>query len=212
MKRWRIDIGIIVILLILVFFFFNHNDSTKNQSPEPKNKVNINQYEKNTSDILNEKLKKDEQSFIEMEDNRQNIQKKLKKYYATTDDVKDLQKNVLLITIAKGFYLNSKNKRSKKLYKKASSILPKMETTLRYAFASSLEESFMKIGMNIQTTVVGKTKKTLHLKYALMSQPVIYQLQNTANVTEYAKQFGFKKVIFTNGFESYLGETWTSNL
>jgi len=159
-----------------------------------------------------EALKKDDQSLSDMEVTRKNIQKKMKKYYATAEDVKALQSNVLLIIFAKETYSKSKEKTQKKLHKKASSILPKMENTLRYAFASSLEESFMQGGLDIRTSVVGKTKKILQIKYALMSNPLSYKLHNESNVGEYAKSYGFKKVIYTNGFESDFGYTWTYTL
>lgn len=159
-----------------------------------------------------ERMKNDNETISNMESNRQRIQANLKNYYASSQNMIDLQANVLTLVIVKESYKNSKSREGKKLYKKASAILQKMETTLRYAFASALEEAYMKNGINIQTSVVGKTKKTLRMEYALMSEPFIYNLRNTANLDDKARDAGFKKMILTNGFESSLGSTWTINL
>lgn len=159
-----------------------------------------------------EKIRNDDQILTNMEANRKRIQANLKKYYASSQDMIFLQANVLTLEVVKESYKNSSAVDGKKLYKKATTILPKMETTLRQVFASSLQEVFMKSGLNIHASVVGKTKQTLRLEYALMSDPFVYRLQNTENLDDKARDAGFKKMILTNGFGSSLGSTWTINL
>ncbi len=45
-----------------------------------------------------------------------------------------------------------------------------------------------------------------------MSQPLVYRFQNDMRLSEKAKTFGFDRLIYTNGFSSDLGSTWTINL
>jgi hypothetical protein len=45
-----------------------------------------------------------------------------------------------------------------------------------------------------------------------MSQPLVYKFQNEIKVNEQASKLGFTKLVYTNGFESELGNTWTIDL
>lgn len=158
------------------------------------------------------KITADEQSIAQIEKSLNEIRIKMKKYYATTVDVDTLSKNMILLAAAKAVYSKSTEPFQKRIFVKASSLLPKVEATLRDAYASSIEEIFIKNGMDMRVTAVGDGKRTLRLKYALMSQPLIYKFQNEVNLDAKAKSFGFKKIIYTNGFESDLGSTWTVKL
>lgn len=158
------------------------------------------------------KITSDENSMINMEKKMNQIRIKLKTYYGTADDVRELNQNVTLLTIVKAAYTNSTEPSQKRIYSKVSALLPKMESTLRDTYASSIEEILVKNGMDIRVNAVGDGKKTLRLKYALMSRPLIYKFQNEVNLDSQAKAIGFKRVVYTNGFESDLGSTWTVKL
>lgn len=45
-----------------------------------------------------------------------------------------------------------------------------------------------------------------------MSQPLVYKFQNEIKLDEQAEKLGFTKLVYTNGFESALGQTWTVDL
>jgi hypothetical protein len=83
---------------------------------------------------------------------------------------------------------------------------------IRDTYASSMEESFVKNGMDIKVRSQGKNKDQLRLSYALMSRPLVYQFQNEAHLPAQAALVGFKKLILTNGFDGEMGQTWTINL
>lgn len=158
------------------------------------------------------KLTSDENFMKSMEKKMNEVRRKLKKYYGTADDIRELNQNVALLTVAKAAYANSTEPSQKRIYSKISALLPKIESTLRDTYASSIEEIFVKNGMDIRVNAVGDGKKTLRLKYALMSQPLIYKFQNEVNLDTQAKAIGFKKIVYTNGFESDLGSIWTVKL
>ena len=75
-----------------------------------------------------------------------------------------------------------------------------------------MEQIFIKQGMDAHIKATGKQKEQLHISYAIMSRPLIYQLRNEASLESGARSFGFKKIIFTNGFQGSLGSTWTIDL
>ncbi len=161
---------------------------------------------------LENKITSDDNTLKETETKINNLRIKLKKYYATADDVKDLIQDVTLLTIAENAYKIGKSDAEKRLHSKAATLLPKAQQTLREAYASSVEEIFMKTGINASVKAVGNGKKTLRITFALMSQPLVYKFQNEIKIDEQARDVGFSKLVYTNGFESSLGSTWTVNL
>jgi hypothetical protein len=191
-----------------------HLDAIPKESPEFA-EVAILRHEateKQKRQELEKKLTSDGRALKEMDNKLNDLRAKLNKYYATTDDVKGLMQDVTLLTIAKAAYETGKSDTEKRLHSKAAALLPKAQQTLREAYASSVEEIFIKTGMDAQVRAVGDGKKTLRITYALMSQPLIYKFQNEIKIDEQAKNVGFSKLVYTNGFESSLGKTWTVSL
>ncbi len=158
------------------------------------------------------RLTSDNYTLKRMDEKLNDLRGKFNKYYATMNDVNGLTQDVFWLTATKVAHENAKSDAEKRLHAKSAALLPIAQLTLREAFASSLEEAFIKTGMNAQVKAAGKGKKTLRITYALMSRPLIYRLQNEIKIDTGAKNAGFSKLIFTNGFESLLGETWTINL
>jgi hypothetical protein len=191
-----------------------HLDAIPKESPEfagveiLRNEVVENQKRQG----LENKLTSDDRTLKEMDKKLNKLRAKLNKYYATADDVKGLMQDVTLLTVAKAAYETGKSDTEKRLHAKSAALLPKAQLTLREAYASSIEEIFIKTGMDAQVKAVGDGKKTLRIRYALMSQPLIYKFQNEIKIDEQAKNVGFSKLVYTNGFESSLGKTWTVNL
>jgi hypothetical protein len=66
--------------------------------------------------------------------------------------------------------------------------------------------------MDVKARALGKEKKQLRIVYALMSQPLVYKFQNEIKLNEQATKVGFSKLVYTNGFESRFGQTWTVDL
>jgi len=168
--------------------------------------------EKQKRQGLENKLTSDDRTLKEMDKKLNKLRAKFNKYYATADDVKGLMQDVILLTVAKAAYETGKSDTEKRLHAKSAALLPKAQLTLREAYASSVEEIFIKTGMDAQVKAAGDGKKTLRITYALMSQPLIYKFQNEIKIDEQAKNVGFSKLIYTNGFESSLGKTWTVTL
>jgi hypothetical protein len=94
----------------------------------------------------------------------------------------------------------------------ANALTGRLSVQLREMYALTMQEAFMKDGMDVHVKATGKAKDQLSLTYVLMSQPLVYKFQNEMHVNEAAKNFGFKKITFTNGFEGEMGSTWTSIL
>lgn len=136
----------------------------------------------------------------------------LKKYYGTPEKIKQATADLIRLAVVKGLYEESKDKDEKSLSNKANSLIPKVSQQQRMIYASTAEEIFVKNGMNIKVSATGANKDQLRLKYALMSQPLVYKFQNEIKINDQASNLGFKKIIYTNGFDSSLGETWTVDL
>lgn len=75
----------------------------------------------------------------------------------------------------------------------------------RQAFAEQMEGKYLQKGLDVHVSVHGKKKTTLQLKYVLMSRPTVYQLVNDESFETMVRGMGFKKVVFTDGYDS----TWT---
>ncbi len=191
-----------------------HLDAIPKESPEYagveklKNEV----AEKEKIQGFENKQTSDDRTLKEMDEKLNSLRAKFNKYYATADDVNGLMQDVTLLTVAKAAYKTGKSDTEKRLHAKSAALLPRAQLTLREAYASSIEEIFIKTGMDAQVKAVGDGKKTLRIKYALMSQPLIYKFQNEIKIDEQAKNVGFSKLVYTNGFESSLGKSWIVNL
>ncbi|MFT3800803.1 MAG: hypothetical protein QM766_06230 [Burkholderiaceae bacterium] len=137
---------------------------------------------------------------------------RLKKYYASADQVKQASTDIIRLALIKGTYADSKESDQKALGRRAARLLLQVEQQARMLYASSLEEVFVKSGMDAQVSATGKDKRRLRISYALMSQPLFYKFQNEIKIGRQAAPLGFTQIVHTNGFESSLGKTWTVDL
>lgn len=78
----------------------------------------------------------------------------------------------------------------------------------RRAYPKKAEKAFLDAGQDFYLTVEGKEFRTLRVRYVLMSRPLVHQLTNSAKVVDTWRDIGFRKVIFTDGYNS----TWTWSL
>jgi hypothetical protein len=139
-------------------------------------------------------------------------QAKLKKYYATPEQVKaamDDHLGLMAIALSRGM---SKFKEDQKQAGEAQALALQVAAQAREMYASVVEEGFVKNGIDAKVRASGSSKERLTVTYALMSQPLVYKFQNEMKLNEQASGFGFKKLVYTNGFQSSLGETWSVDL
>lgn len=136
------------------------------------------------------------------------VKEKLGKYYATKEDVSSLFTNVVALKITEDVYKNSAEPSDRKFAVKLSAVITKAEAVMREAHASALEEAFISTGMDARVSAMGSNKSTLRVKYVLMSQPLVYKLQRDGLVSVRANELGYKKVLYTDGYDN----TWTVDL
>ena len=154
--------------------------------------------------LLSESKKQIDEIESRLKDNGE----RLKKYYGTSDQVKQATDDLIKLAVIKGLYENSRDKAEKSLSIHADALIQKVSKHQRAIFASAAEEIFVKNGMDVRVRAAGAKSDQLRLQYALMSQPLVYKFQNEMKFPSQAKLFGFKKIIYTDGYD----ETWTVNL
>lgn len=128
----------------------------------------------------------------------------LKKYYGTTNQVKQATDDILKLAAIKALYEKSDKKDEKNLSSRASALMTNVSQQQRSIYASTTEEIFIKSGMDVKVSANGVKKDQLYLKYVLMSKPLVYKFQNEAMLQEQARVFGFKKITFTNGYNTWV--------
>lgn len=133
---------------------------------------------------------------------------RLKKYYGTSDQVKEATGDLIKLAVVKGLYSDSKVKEEQALSKRADGLITTGTQLQRSIYASASEEVFVKNGMDVKVTASGAKKEQLRLKYVLMSQPLVYKFQNELKLSDTARTLGFKKIIYSDGYD----ETWTVDL
>lgn len=201
---------------LLVFFFWLPNrdrPSTRAGDNTPATSAPANAAAPAVPEAPVNRMTQDAQAIAQAEQRFKNNRESLKKYYSTPERVKQAGLDIIQLTVAKVAYgENGKTKEEKALGQKAAALIPQVSQQAREMYASSIEEIFIKNGMDVQVSARGKDKKLLRISYALMSQPLVYKFQNEIKVSEQAAPLGFTKLEYTNGFESSLGKTWTIDL
>lgn len=157
-------------------------------------------------------LAKETQAVAEIDQRFKKNTELLKKYYASADQVKQAGMDIISLALIKGIYADSKQNDQKSLSQRADRLLPQVERQARLLYASFLMENLVKNGIDAQVSATGKDNKRLRISYALMSEPLIYMFRNEIQIDRQAVPIGFTQIIFTNGFDSSLGRTWTVDL
>lgn len=172
--------------------------------------------QKSASQLEQERLaefENDKKNLLTIEQKLKQNEAHLSKYYGTNDQIDQCASHILALSMLKVDYLNhGKSKSEKELGRRAEQTSEKVAAQCRRIYASVIEERFMKKGLDIKVTTSGANQKQLTIKYALMSQPLVYQFQNEMHMQEAAKKVGFTKLVYTNGFDSSLGQSWTIDL
>ncbi|MBC8637309.1 hypothetical protein IAG25_10845 [Caballeronia sp. EK] len=133
---------------------------------------------------------------------------KLKKYYGSVDDLNRMNSE---LTDVRAVILRHTDgdKQEQDVARRAKGLEPQMAQQVRALYASSLEEIFIKNGFDIKVKATGTE---LRLTYALMSKPLVYKFANEWKLADKAADYGFTRLVYTNGFSSSLGETWTEHV
>jgi len=132
----------------------------------------------------------------------------LKKYYGTSSQVKQATTDLVKLAVIKGLYEKSGKKEEKNLGTRATTLILRVSQQQRTIYASATEEIFVKSGMDVKVTAKKKKKDQLTLKYVLMSKPLVYKFQNEVKLSDQARVLGFKKIIYSDGYNT----SWTVDL
>jgi len=116
--------------------------------------------------------------------------------YATKEDVLAAQFDVAALRLA-----------AQSGDKKMAGLVKRSERQARKLLASSMERSFMEKWIGMKVSVMGGECRTLVIAYPLMSEVLAFQMRNKTDLSSTARDFGFEKIIFKSGFDS-----WTSDL
>jgi hypothetical protein len=74
----------------------------------------------------------------------------------------------------------------------------------RIEMAAQLEKKMLSQGYDFYITVEGTNNEVMRVKYILTSRPMVYKIINETDFSANLRLAGFKKVIFTDGYdESY---------
>jgi hypothetical protein len=136
----------------------------------------------------------------------------LKKYYADDRRVAQSGSDQVQLVSVQVQLEGSKDKVDQKLAAQAKVLQGQVAQQTRDMYASTVEEIFIKNGIDARVRASGSVKERLTVTYVLMSQPLVYRFQNEMHLDEQARKMGFKKLVLSNGFESDLGKTWTFDL
>ena len=136
----------------------------------------------------------------------------LRKFYGSASQVNQSSQDLMRLTIIAVEAKQSKDKEDVALAERANALVTQVAQQTRILYASSMEENFIKAGLDAKISADGAQRDQLTVRYALMSKPLVYKFQNEMNLDDQARKFGFKRVVYTNGFESSLGKTWSINL
>lgn len=159
------------------------------------------------------RLAEDKNTVDEIEQRIRDNRESLKRYYATNDKIKQAQDDLIQLAAFAAIYSGERaSKEGKVLGERAKTLGVQVEQQVRELYASTMEQIFIKQGMDAHVKATGKQKEQLHISYALMSRPLIYRLRNEASLESGARSFGFKKIIFSNGFDGSFDSTWTVDL
>jgi len=137
---------------------------------------------------------------------------KLKGFFANSAAVARSQEDSSALEVILAKFQDSKEKVDSQIVAKAKTLAVSVNQQTRELYASSMEEAFIKDGMDAKVRVSGAAKDRLTITYALMSQPLVYKFQNELHIGQRAREMGFKTLILDNGFESSLGKYWTIDL
>jgi len=194
---------IIIVVIGKIFSSIGETPSSSPSKPQPVAQKPVTP-PKSPKEILSEN-----QATINTTEARlKEYRKKMQTHYPGEDWIQNLSSDLVKMVFIETNYKDSKDKSEIATSKKASSLIKQIAQLQRSVFASTMEQKMMEKGFNMDVKALGRTKTSLQLKFALMSKALVYNFRNEGNIDQTAKRLGFKKIIFTDGFDS----TWTVDL
>lgn len=136
----------------------------------------------------------------------------MRKFYATRDQIQKSNDDYIQLALIVGQSEVTKDKADLAIAQRAKTLTSQVAEQTRGLYASMIEEIFISSGVDATVRATGAKREQLTIRYALMSQPLVYKFQNEMSLSEQAKTYEFKKLVYTNGFEGSLRRTWTINL
>lgn len=104
--------------------------------------------------------------------------------------------------------LKEVTRREKEFKEKTDAAVKKLLIQNRKEMAHNLEIEYLKKGLDVRVTAQAKENTVLHLRFVLFSRPLIYKITNETNFLDDVRKAGFKKVIFSDGYNY----TWSYKL
>jgi hypothetical protein len=202
LKEHRVLSGLIILFFLgSIASSINKNQNTTN-SINTTNATNVTNVTNSNQWSMN-KCNEIEKRIVE-------YRQDLKGHYPNEDMLTQLNNDIIALVAIQVYYekSNNNNKIKKDVYLKSKQLLPKVVFLRKLVFAKNLERKMLEDGHDMMIDVKGKNGDILEFKWALMSRPFVYQIATKTNFLDNAKNCEFKKVIFTDGFDS----SWTYDL
>jgi hypothetical protein len=121
--------------------------------------------------------------------------------------INDAEKHLSYITEGDKEFAEAKKLKSEAERRK-SEIGRLSKIAARDFYVKTLEQEYLKKGMDVYITLHDTDKTTIKFKFVLFSRPLVNNLANNADFVGSLKSTGFKKAIFTDGYN----DTWTLDL
>ena len=99
-------------------------------------------------------------------------------------------------------------KREKEITVESKKIAAGLMKQQRIQIAKTMERNMLDKGFDAYVTTQGPQNETLKIKFILISRPFVHQMCNDGETMGNFRNVGFKKIIFTDGYDS----TWTVDL
>jgi hypothetical protein len=96
----------------------------------------------------------------------------------------------------------------KRIAKEAADKLTREGVAGRQQYVEELEKEYLRKGYDVHLTATGPHKTLFTFKFILVSRPLVYQLSESDTFIAALRSRGFKKAVFTDGYNSQ----WNLNL
>lgn len=157
-KRKKSSGCAVVVLIVLVVFVItivagNSGNNTSNHSSAASSaSSDSSTTTAKTPDPAAEFAKQNE-DVAQIEQRLKDNSQQLKKYYASADQVKQSELDVIQLALVKSAYTTSKVPEQQALAKKVLALIPQVSQQARTMYASALEETFVKNGFDMKVSV-----------------------------------------------------------
>lgn len=209
-----VKLVLILLGLIVIGKMFSGTESTKTPSNDTTKTPAVTEPTKDIpksepiSQAQQEPRKTDLEILAEIETKLKGYEKHVKDYYPDEDMLRTLNADSSALFVLEVGYAKPDNETQKKTLAKAKTLRSKVDILRREVYAETVERAMLEKRINAEVEAKGTNKSTLQYKYALMSKATAYKMLEEGVIFETAKNLGFTKIIFTDGFRG----TWTVDI